>query len=96
MDNRSQDPAIAQLRQLIHSTPALIEYGQRLWMRHETSLARAIAEAHDLPEDDPACAALAHFALAARFLRQGRAAPEESVDHAFDLLEHGWTALTAH
>ncbi|WP_405059670.1 TetR/AcrR family transcriptional regulator [Kribbella sp. NBC_01505] len=95
MDDRSQDPAIGQMRELIHSTPALIEYGQRLWMRHETSLAHAIAEAQGLPEDDPACAALAHFALAARFLQQRRAAPEESVDRAFDLLEHGWTALTS-
>ncbi|MGA4949494.1 TetR/AcrR family transcriptional regulator [Streptomyces lydicamycinicus] len=84
------DPAFARFRQLVMSTPALRDYGHRMWMRHETALAQAIATDSGAPENDPACAALAHFALEALVLARGQDDPSAAVDAAFDLLEGGW------
>jgi AcrR family transcriptional regulator len=86
------DPATADFTRLVESNQALRDYGHRMWMRHETALAGAIAEDAGLPEDDPACAALAHFALETSALARGRSDPREAVERAFDLLENGWNA----
>jgi AcrR family transcriptional regulator len=90
---RTTDAELAEFLELVNSTPALNEYIQRMWMRHTTALAHAIAEAYGVPEDDPMCAAFAHFALAADALARESAYPEQAVDRAFDLLEHGWDAV---
>ncbi|MCF3146476.1 TetR/AcrR family transcriptional regulator [Streptomyces platensis] len=84
------DPAFARFRQLVTSTPALRDYGHRMWMRHETALAQAIAADAGAPGDDPACAALAHFALEALALARGQDDPRAALNAAFDLLERGW------
>lgn len=80
---------------LVNGTPALRDYLQGMWMRHAAALARVIAEESGLPEDDPACAALAHFALEAPRAADGRPDPRRAVTRAFDLLETGWQALAA-
>jgi len=84
--------ATTDFTRLVDGHQALRDYGHRMWMRHETALARAIAEAVGRPEDDPACAALAHFALETSALARGRSDPREAVERAFDLLENGWDA----
>ncbi len=84
---------ITTFHRLINSTPALIEYHRRMWMRHERALAEAIAADLGAPADDGACAALAHFALEARALGGTSADPEATVNTAFDLLERGWDAV---
>ncbi|MEV0848900.1 TetR family transcriptional regulator [Streptomyces sp. NPDC049954] len=79
--------------ELVENTPALREYGRRMWMRHETALAGAVAEESGLPMDDPLCAALARFALQSRDLgRDTGGGPAPAVEAAFDLLAHGWDA----
>ncbi|WP_327159012.1 TetR/AcrR family transcriptional regulator [Streptomyces tubercidicus] len=84
------DPAFARFRQLVMNTPALRDYGHRMWMRHETALAQAIAADSGAPEDDPSCTALAHFTLEALTLARHQADPRAALDAAFDLLERGW------
>lgn len=84
------EPEIARFLRLIDGTPALRTYGHHMWMRHETALAHAIAAETGTREDDPACAALAHFALEALALARRQADPAQALDAAFDLLEHGW------
>ncbi|MFI0811225.1 TetR/AcrR family transcriptional regulator [Streptomyces echinatus] len=83
---------IAAFERLVNSTPALVEYHRRMWMRHERALTEAIAADTGAPADDPVCAALAHLALEARALAGGAADPEAAVNAAFDLLERGWEA----
>jgi AcrR family transcriptional regulator len=78
---------------LIEETPALRDYAHRMWMRHETALARAIAEDVGAPEGDITCAALARFALEARDLIDWGARPAEDVVRVFALLERGWAAV---
>ncbi|WP_330242428.1 TetR/AcrR family transcriptional regulator [Streptomyces sp. NBC_00525] len=80
---------------LVNSTPALRDYVQAMWLRHTDALARAIAEESGLPEDDPACTALAHFALEAPRAARGHDDPRRAVIRAFDLLEAGWQALAS-
>ncbi|MYT68625.1 MULTISPECIES: TetR/AcrR family transcriptional regulator [unclassified Streptomyces] len=82
------DADAARFRELVDGTRALREYAERMWLRHRTALARAIAEDTGAPEGDPASEALAAFALQA--IRVGDS--PEGVDIAFDILERGWDA----
>ncbi|MEV4053370.1 TetR family transcriptional regulator [Amycolatopsis sp. NPDC049688] len=75
---------------LIESTPALRDYARRMWMRHETALARAIAQESGAPEDDIACAALARFALASRELILAHPHRRRAAEEIFARLERGW------
>lgn len=100
-DERSQQarahPRFADFLQLIETTPVLREHVRRMSLRHETALATAIAADSGLPDDDPACQALAHFALEAVTLVHGRADPEPALDRIFALLDNGWAGTrTAH
>lgn len=88
----ADDPRFADFTRLVQETPALRDYAQRMWMRHEAALARVIAQAVGAPEDDVSCAALARFALEARGLILRHAEPRRAADEAFALLEHGWAA----
>jgi AcrR family transcriptional regulator len=89
------NPRFEEFTELINSTPALREYTRRMWLRHETALAAEIAAAVDLPEDDPACLALAHFALEAGAMVHDRPDQEEALDRIFALLENGWTSIVS-
>ncbi|MET8228220.1 TetR/AcrR family transcriptional regulator [Streptomyces sp. NPDC005301] len=89
------DPGYADFVNLVTNTPALSEYGHRMWMRHQDALAHAIAQDAGLAADDPRSLALARFALEASALARGSDKPEQAVDAAFDLLEHGWNATPA-
>ncbi|ONI77276.1 TetR family transcriptional regulator [Actinosynnema sp. ALI-1.44] len=96
-DERSRqvrtDPRLSDFLRLIDTTPALREHFRRMWLRHENALAAAIAVDSGLPENDPACQALAHFALEAIALVRGRADAESALDRIFTLLDTGWTAV---
>ena len=83
----SQSAAFARM---LDDTPALREYARRMWLRHETALARAIADDVGASADDIVCAALARFALEAGDLAERHPDPQRAVDQIFPLLEHGW------
>ncbi|MFD9488320.1 TetR/AcrR family transcriptional regulator [Streptomyces sp. NPDC059991] len=78
---------------LVNNTPALRDYLQGMWLRHTAALAQVIAEESGLPEADPTCAALAHFALEAPRAARSHDDPRQAVTRAFDLLESGWHTL---
>ncbi|MGI5503989.1 TetR/AcrR family transcriptional regulator [Lentzea sp. CA-135723] len=85
-------PQFETFQRLVLETPALREYGRRMWTRHQGALARAIAEETGAPADDVRCAALARFALDARDVIFGRPDRERAADEVFGLLERGWAA----
>ncbi|THA51387.1 TetR/AcrR family transcriptional regulator [Streptomyces sp. A1136] len=93
------DARFTAFTDLVNATPALRDYAQTMWMRHTAALARVIAEESGLAADDPACTALAHFALEAPRAVRSRddlpADPREALARVFDLLEHGWSGLQA-
>ncbi|WP_261576202.1 TetR/AcrR family transcriptional regulator [Frankia gtarii] len=100
---RRADPRLDDFRALVERTPELREHSRRMWLRHASALASAIAEASALPADDPACLALAHFALASAGLAitstatatDADADADRALERIFALLEHGWTAVAA-
>ncbi|MEW2576743.1 TetR/AcrR family transcriptional regulator [Streptomyces syringium] len=85
------DSRLAEFIRMVEETPALSEYAHRMWMRHETALARAIAEETGAPDDDAACAALARFALNTPLLARSHPDPHRAADEIFALLERGWS-----
>ncbi|MFE2728328.1 TetR/AcrR family transcriptional regulator [Kitasatospora sp. NPDC059327] len=87
------DPRFATFLELVNKTPALRDYHQAMWLRHTAALAAAVAEENGLPADDPACTALAHFALEAPHAARAHPDPDQVITAAFDLLDHGWHAL---
>ncbi|WP_282203487.1 TetR/AcrR family transcriptional regulator [Kitasatospora fiedleri] len=87
------DPRFPAFAALVDSTPALRDYQQAMWLRHTAALAAVIAEQSGRPADDPACTALAHFALEAPRAVQSHPDVRGAVVRAFDLLDHGWSAL---
>ncbi|MFJ4753473.1 TetR/AcrR family transcriptional regulator [Streptomyces sp. NPDC088763] len=87
------DARFAAFVELVAGTPALRDYGQKMWLRHTAALAEVIAEESGLAADDPACTALAHFALEAPRAAAAHDDPRAAVVRAFDLLEHGWSAI---
>jgi AcrR family transcriptional regulator len=90
------DPDVATFLELVNSTPALLNYQHATWLENTTPLAQVIAEESGLPADDPACAALAHFALEAPRAAVGpRRDSTEAINRAFDLLEHGWKHIAS-
>lgn len=82
----------AAFTRMIADTPVLREYARRMWLRHETALAKAIEEAIDAPSGDLSCAALARFALDASDLIERHPDPRRAADEIFALLENGWNA----
>ncbi|MFI2641785.1 TetR/AcrR family transcriptional regulator [Streptomyces sp. NPDC018610] len=93
MATADSDPRFTAFFDLVNDTPALRDYVQAMWLRHTAALARVIAEESGLAADDPACTALAHFALEVPRAARGHADVREAVTRAFDLLETGWRAL---
>jgi len=88
-------PVTAQMTafgRVIERTPALQEYVSRMWLRHETALAQAIAAEAGVEPDDIRCAALARFGLEALQLARRYPDPAAMIDPIFDLLENGWPA----
>lgn len=57
--------------------------------------ALVLDEESDLPAGDPACTALAHFALEAPRAARGHDDPRQAVTRAFDLLDTGWRTLAS-
>lgn len=85
-------PHTAAFTRMIEETPPLRDYARRMWLRHETALARAIAD--ETGADDVAAAALAHFALEAVELAHRHPDPPRAVDTIFTLLDQGWAAAS--
>jgi hypothetical protein len=88
------DPRFAVFLELVNSAPALRDYHQAMRLRHTAALAEVIAEESGLAGDDPACTALAHFALEAPHAARAHEDAREALIRAFGLLDHGWRALT--
>ncbi|UUV31308.1 TetR/AcrR family transcriptional regulator [Amycolatopsis roodepoortensis] len=86
----TKHPQYAEFTALVTGTPALQEYGERMWTRHAATLGAAIAEDTGADSDDIACHALARFVLDIPALTRGRPDPREDVERIFDLLERGW------
>ncbi|MEU2281883.1 helix-turn-helix domain-containing protein [Streptomyces sp. NPDC013178] len=87
-------PEFTAMVELVRESPALQHYMHRMWMRHETALAAAIAEEAGVPAGDVRVAALARFAMESTGILHGREDAERALREIFDLLERGWGAVS--
>ncbi|MFJ6754729.1 MULTISPECIES: TetR/AcrR family transcriptional regulator [unclassified Streptomyces] len=85
---RTDDPTFV----LVESTPALRDYARHMWLRHEKTLAAALAEATGLAQEAPAVAGLARFTLESASVARASEDPARTMRDLFTLLEHGWAA----
>lgn len=80
---------------LIDDSPALSEYAQRMWLRHEDSLADAITADLGLDGPDDTIRAFCRFVLQVQLLNAESGESTSLTDAAFDLLTPGWERYLA-
>ena len=84
-----------QFMALIEATPALNDYAQRMWLRHEDAIAAEIAADAGLAQPNDEIRVFARFALQVSLLAASSDRPLAMIDTGFDVLEHGWAAVQA-
>lgn len=75
---------------LMEETPALIEYAERMWLRHEDALVSAITEEFGLAEPSDEIRFYVRFALQIQLVATRDADPDSTIDAGFRLLDEGW------
>ncbi|MFG1615951.1 TetR/AcrR family transcriptional regulator [Nonomuraea wenchangensis] len=79
-----------QILTLMEETPALIDYAEKMWFRHEDALVAAITEEFGLAEPNDEIRFYVRFALQIQLSATHEADPEPTVDAGFRLLDEGW------
>ena len=79
-----------QLLALMEQTPALVEYAERMWFRHEGVLIAAITEEFGLSEPSDEIRFYVRFALQIQLSATRDTDPESTIDAGFRLLDEGW------
>lgn len=89
------DDHVRRFWQLVESTPALGEYRQRMWLRHEDAIAAAIAAERGFAEPDDGSRVFARFVLQLALLAGTSDERLRMLDAGFAILERGWAAYEA-
>lgn len=79
----------------IDTTPALAEYGARMWTRHEHALADVVAADLGLDAPSEEVRVYARFVLQIQLLVIGSSDPFAALDAGFRVLDAGWTPYVA-
>ncbi|MFD9950159.1 TetR/AcrR family transcriptional regulator [Nonomuraea sp. NPDC059023] len=79
-----------QMLALMEQTPALVEYAERMWFRHEDALIAAITADFGLAEPSDEIRFYVRFALQIQLNATRDADPESTIDAGFRLLDEGW------
>jgi len=91
------DDTTRRFMALIDETPALADYAQRMWLRHEDALAAAIASELGMVAPSLEVRAYARFAVQIQLLTLGSG--DETLpmlDAAFRVLDDGWSSYVEH
>lgn len=75
---------------MMEETPALVEYAERMWLRHEDALVAAITKEFGLAEPSDEIRFYVRFALQIQLVATRDADPESAIDAGFRLLDAGW------
>ena len=76
---------------LMEETPALVDYAERMWFRHEDALTTAITTELGLAEPSDEVRFYVRFALHIQLIATRDADPESTIAAGFHLLDEGWT-----
>lgn len=80
-----------QILALMEQTPALADYAEKMWFRHEAALTAAITRDLGRTEPGDEIRFYARFALHIQLSAIREADPEHTIDAGFRLLDQGWT-----
>jgi AcrR family transcriptional regulator len=86
----AEHPQQQAFAHLVHSTPALRAYAERMWARHTDTLSVAIADELGVAHDNLACRAVARFVLEVPTLSQAQKDRRAAVEEIFGILINGW------
>ncbi len=81
-----QSPILA----LMEDTPALVDYAEKMWLRHEDALVSAITEELGLKEPSEEIRFYTRFALQIQLMAIREPDPATAIDTGFRLLDQGW------
>ncbi len=76
--------------EFLNANPALRDYGARMWVRHEDSLAAAIATEFGLSEPSEEIRVYARFVLQLQLLAAASSDSAAMLDAGFRVLDQGW------
>jgi AcrR family transcriptional regulator len=79
-----------QILALMQETPALVEYAERMWLRHEDALVAAITKEFGLAKPSDEIRFYVRFALQIQLVATREADPESTIDAGIRLLDEGW------
>lgn len=79
-----------QILALMQETPALLEYAERMWLRHEDALVAEIAAEFGLATPSDEIRFYVRFALQIQLVATQDTDPESTIDAGFRLLDGGW------
>lgn len=90
-ENAEHGDSASRFMRFLDETPALRDYGARMWVRHENALAEAIAE--DLGHAEPSARMrlYARFVLQIQLLATPSDDPKAMIESGFTLLDDGWS-----
>lgn len=83
-------PDGARVLKLMESTPSLVNYASRMWLRHEDALAAAVAEEFGQAEPSDEIRVYVRFALQVQLLASDSADPDAMIGTGFQVLDRGW------
>ncbi|WP_045278776.1 TetR/AcrR family transcriptional regulator [Microbacterium oxydans] len=81
--------------QFLNETPALREYGAKMWLRHEDALAQAIAEEFGLGAPTAEIRVYSRFILQIQLLVNDTDDQLGTLEAGFAVLESGWAPIEA-
>lgn len=81
----------AQMLAMMEQTPALADYAEKMWLRHEGALTAAITRELGLAEPDDEIRFYVRFALHIQLSAIHDTDPEGTISAGFRLLDEGWT-----
>ncbi len=87
------DDTARRFMAFLNETPALREYAARMWLRHEGSLAAAIADELGLTEPTAEIRVYARFVLQMQTLVAESANQRPDLEAGFAILEGGWAPI---
>lgn len=76
---------------LMEQTPALVDYAERMWFRHEDALVAAITAELGRTEPTDEIRFYVRFALHIQLTATRDTNPESTINAGFRLLDEGWT-----
>ncbi len=75
---------------LMEATPSLVDYAEKMWLRHEDYLVEVITTEFGLTRPSDQIRFYVRFALQIQLVASHDADPEAAIDSGFGLLEAGW------